>query len=730
MSRYWGRLLGVIFSVTILWVALQGTAVAVPVSDQTADTRVNETNQTAVQIDTLGTQDFQDTTANDIELTMELALVPSQKGTVEARLEYQIPDDVTRLEATVPDDGSITSLRGFTGLQDDTLEWDGTTEHPDIVFQFAANRSADHTGPIAGPGDYLYVDVGSWAIVPRPSVSHGWGWVGDDAVGFDRTVTAANGVTSDVLAYLGDFTQYTNSAHGQQFRLIVPEPATMAEDRSNLFDALSDASNQLRVGSRDESVFMIAAPTGQIDWGVRGLATGPSDLWVRDAETLDDPVNVWIHEYVHTRQSYADSPDFQWFREGSARYYGALFGLERQDISFEAFRETLSVGRNSQYSSSVLADPATWQDNADYFVGALVAAELDRQLRETTDREQSLEEIFRRMNAKNDVVEASTFQSYLEDAGGQTVRESGETYTETTTRPSMWSESEHNSAFDALPARITYRMADGADTIRVTGEYRNRSLAEADIQTFVTGETIRFDAIAENFGGVSGAFEAVLRVNDEAIASTTGHLDAGEQTQLSFDYTFDEPGIYTVTVGAARLDVRVREPATGTVRSLTVNRTLLPEPGSVTANVTVDNTASYPGSITVPLTRNDEPVAAQTVSLAGRSSLTLQFEQDLSEPGTYVFGLGNISNQTKTVHVLEALDSDGTDDNTTDGTDGTTDGADDDGAEDDDTTGDDAETANETGTEADDESPGFGVIVAIVAGVLAIAGSLLLDRDD
>lgn len=95
------------------------------------------------------------------------------------------------------------------------------------------------------------------------------------------------------MAYLGEYSERIHTANGQRFRLIVPERADLREQPTALFNSLSAASDQLRVGNRDEEVVMIATPTANIDWGIRGLQSGPAEGTVgftRDGALFDSNI--------------------------------------------------------------------------------------------------------------------------------------------------------------------------------------------------------------------------------------------------------------------------------------------------------------------------------------------------------------------------------------------------------------------------------------------------------
>ena len=605
----------------------------------------------------------QTATDSDVRLTQRLGLVPDQPGVYEASHRYRLPDHLRVLEVTLPEGATVVSATGFRHREGRTYEWDGSTTTPRLDYRLPANRSTDQSGPIGGPGRLTSVDVGEWALVSQPRTGHSWGWSqGGPAIGFEQSMEAKQGVAGEAIAYLGDYEEYTTTAHGQEFRLIVPERARLAAPPEEVLASMANASDRLRVGDRDEAVFAVAAPTPEsLDWGVRGLQTGDADMWVRDVEPLDEANNVWLHEYVHTRQAFATAPGARWFTEASAVYYAALLTLEDGRIPYAAVRDRLAIGEGD-FGGSVMASPGTWQRNANYYVGALVAGELDRQLRVATDGRASLQEVLRRMNAKDGTVTAADFGRLLREAGGGDVERLGERYITTTERPTAWDADQHREAFGTgpEPARITYTRSEAGDGVRVDGPYRTRSLGSGEAVTLVPGERLTLDVVATNFGGVDGAYEALFRVDDEPRATRSGDLAPNESATLTFEHAFEAPGQYVVSVGDASLRVAVREPATPRVTGLAVDRREVTTGDAVTVAVDVRNDADRPGRLDLPITQDGGVVDTRTVRLDSGEETTVTADLRFDEPGTHVVGAGNASAETATVTVTGSATTTGT----------------------------------------------------------------------
>lgn len=591
-----------------------------------------------------------------IHLDQELGLVPDEPGTIDVVLSYEIPDNVRSLQVELHGDTTVDATDGFDRTGEDTYEWDGRTDSPSIEYRISANVTATGDGPVAAGGRYHYVDTGEWALVRKPRLSHWVRWIATEDMKIDRSTSVrGEGAVGEVMVFLGSHEEFSHAAHDQTFQLVVPEVANLEESPDDIFDSLEHASESIRVGARDERVFVVAVPTEAVEWAVRGLQTGPSDMWIEDDERLDTADNIWLHEYIHTRQDYDTTDDMRWFTEGSATYYAALLTFEQEHIEFQEFRDRLEQGRAPRFEDVRLSEPGSWQHSAEYYVGALVAGELDRHIRHESDSEHHLQNVFKRMNDADGQVSLSDFEGYVRSVGGDDVARGSRTYTTTTERPSVWSAQDHADAFGLTPARFEYELPDpmSPEPYRVSGPYRNRSVAPSDHLEVVPGETLTVDSRVRNAGDTNGTFEAVFRVNGERTHSREDRLEPGESTTVTFEYEFIALGDHTVSVDDESITVTVREPTTPNVTNFEANRTAVEPNGTVLLTVDLHNPASVPGSIDLPITRNGEEIDRRTVRLDADSNRSITIEQTFAEPGEYEFGLGDAADDRVTITVPE-----------------------------------------------------------------------------
>ncbi|PHQ38820.1 hypothetical protein DJ69_09680 [Halorubrum persicum] len=581
--------------------------------------------------------------ADVIRLRNELART-DERGTIGVTTRARIPDRVTELEVTllsVAPDAEIEA-DGFVPVDDagsegSVWEWDGETAEPSLTYGTEANVTAEPEGALAIDGTYRFVGAGEWALVRTPRVAAAWSYTGqyEGQVRLDRETTVpGEGVASRSMAFLGPHEEHVREAAGQRYRLIVPDAADPVASPAAVFDVFADASTALQVGARDEEVVAFAAPAGEVSWAVRGLQVGDADLWVRDEEPAGTAADVWTHEYVHTRQAYRTEASGRWITEASATHYAALFALERGAADFGEFEVTLARGEREPAASAVLSDPSTWDRNADYTKGALVAGEIDRRLRTETDGAASLATVLRELNEADepitnedilDAVEAAAAEG-ADDATAAAVRDDAERLTTTRATAEMWDRDAHAAAFGETPAQVGYELA--ADGVRATGAYRNRTVERAPVE-LVVGESLEATVVASNTGGATGEYDLSLSVDGERVANRSGTLDAGAETVERFEHRFDDPGEYEVRIGSERLTVAVSEPARPRVRSVSTDRDRAPAGESVVATATVGNDASLPADGALEFRVGGEPAATVPVRLDAGEEATIDREIEL-----------------------------------------------------------------------------------------------------
>jgi len=579
-----------------------------------------------------------------IHLVQQFQRLPDKPGIVRVRLVYTVPERVVSLRTQIPAEATLSDREGFGRINETHLRWRETTQRPQVTYDLPVNETVDRTDPQAADGRYLYADTSDWSLFERPPTQTNWRRTGREPISLERTsATDGPGAAGQWMVFLGEHELREREAYGQQFRLVVPAAANTSESPDAVLDALANSSDALRVGDRDERVFAVAAPTDGVRWGVRGLQTGDTDMWVRDDERLDEADSAWLHEYVHTRQSFTLTSRTRWFEEASASYYAALLSLEQDAIDFEAFDDRMGIGARPVYGRVVLANVSTWQRSPDYYKGALVAGQLDRRLRVASDREQTLQDVFRTINGRQRPVTQFNFLEALAAAGDTDTLDVGQTYTETPVNVTTWNRSTHAAVFGQLPARVGYELPPvrESNAYRIDGPYRNTTADDAPI-VLVTGERLTVDAVVNNVGGTAGEYNLSLRVNETVVDENSGRIGASQSTTVGLSHRFPTAGQYVVGIDGETVNVTVERPASARVVGLSVDRTQVRQGESVLLTATVHNSAPLPGELTVVFTRDFEAVDRTRMTLPANGTAFVTRQIGLPTAGAASLGAGSV----------------------------------------------------------------------------------------
>ncbi|EMA09236.1 hypothetical protein SAMN05443574_102245 [Haloarcula vallismortis] len=595
-----------------------------------------------------------------IRQTQTYARVPEQPGEVAVTLTYEVPDRVVDLEAHVPAAATVTETDGFERVNGSVYEWDETSGPATISYRINPNQTIQKSGPEGADGRYLSVDTGEWALLTRSLTPTRWRYTGQDPVKYNRTLrTAGPGAAGEEIVYLGDVATFEESAHNQTFTLAVPERATMTASPISVLDSMANASNALRVGDRDEQVFVVAAPSGAVNWGVEGYQIGDADMWVQSRQSLDTANNVWLHEYVHSRQAYETTAETRWTVEGWATYYAAVLTLEQNRIGFDEFRAQLAAGEQPVYSDVTLADRSSWTNDANYWKGALVAGRTDVHIRSATGRNQTLQRVFQSLNGYRDPVTQSQLLTEIEAVSGPSVRDATATETETTATVAMWNKTTHQRLFGAIPARIGYSLppVDRADAYRADSLYRSDApVGGSEPIRLAANETLAVNAVVENAGGEAGMYNLTLAVNETVVATKQGQIEPGVRTEVELTHTFTEPGRYVVSVDGDTATVIVSEPAAASVTDVAVSPREVRQGDRVDVTATVVNDNDIPGTATAEFRRNDVVFAEQRLYLSPQATTTVTRTVTLDEPGTVSLSAGD-GRTTTTVDVVVSTET-------------------------------------------------------------------------
>ncbi len=710
----------VVATVVLVAFVAQPVAAAAGPTPQEAEAGLDGTSSLAIHQTAPDPRNrFAATSGDDIVRTMSFSLTPSEPGSVDVDLAYQLPDTVVELRTSVPTVATVDETVGFEMDDPGNYTWDGHTPNPTIHFSMPANRTGAYQyeqGPdgaqtvsdrVPGPcldhddsRGLLFADTGSWALVSVPPVSVSWSYRGQPAPGVVRQVaTDGEGVAGRQMVFLGPHSRETRTIDDQQVTLVVPEGAALEPSVAGVFDSIDQASASLQVGSKPERMVLIAAPT-TVSWGPYGLAQR-SDAWIRADQPLDDPNNVWLHEYVHILQGFETSEDTRWAREAMGEYYAAFLTLQQGRIGFETFRSHLAAGTDTEYEDTVLSRPQTWARLGNYVKGGLVFGSVDREMRLATNGREPASHLVRAMNERAEPVDHAFMVQTVERLADADTASHLDRYATTDSTPEMWTRSEHSTAFSRLPPRL---VTEASGEVRISGPYRNRTVLE--VPTLVPGEQVAFTVTLENVGDAAGDYRTELLVDGNPVSVRSGSLDGGSSTIVTLNYTLNSTGSFGIGVGSTTWNVTVAEPAEPTVTALTVGAEAVRAGDTVPVSVTMTNSAERPAVGEVSLRIDDATVTTWTQRLAPGQTTTRTVDVALDEAGEHVLRAGSTSTSVSVPPVDPTTTGSGS------------------------TTGSHTETtgADDSGGTVPVETPGIGFVGATLGITLGLATLLVRYR--
>lgn len=331
--------------------------------------------------------------------------VHRQGGELVYRFEFDVPGAVGGLYIE-PYAGEIVTVRGFERPSDASRElaWDGVVRDPSVtVLQdlSAAECPCVVTDDIAMVRPlrvrFRVVDHRGW------TTAHLTDLAGTPTV--SSSVAVEDGRFLDGLVAVGETTVATGTTvTGERVRVVAPVDARRAR-AGVVADRIVAAAPLFDVGRPDaQGTTVVVLPDAPLDapgvvttWrGSRGVATPNGDVYVRE----DTGPGTWLHEYVHTRQSFSTAPDMRWFPEATAEYYGLLLA-DRTDPATDD-RDRLERRFGAPRAGGVLADTGTWGSvYVPYDRGGRLIWYLDGRIREETDDRRTFMSVLQRLDGRH-----------------------------------------------------------------------------------------------------------------------------------------------------------------------------------------------------------------------------------------------------------------------------------------------------------------------------------------
>jgi hypothetical protein len=356
----------------------------------------------------------------DVVQTVEFRLLPNATGRIGVTLRYEPGVNVTSLVTYGAGSRTLVDANGFEERQNGRWLWNGETERPSLTFEVSVNRSGPTFEGLA------WVDAGDWALArPRTAFAYRndstrWRYSWRDTGSVDRRTRLENqGTVGSSMVYLGPHETTQANVTGGSLRVVEPAAAN-ASNTDRAVRSIQRASTQLRVGARDSEVTVFVAPAPLRDGGLAvDGRSGRQDVWVSDRTPVAPPDNTWLHEYVHTRQSLGLGPGMRWFREASATYYAGLLSVRQGLDGRDGYRAFLDTLRDHESGRVTLSNRSDWHsDYTPYSKGTRTLATLDARIRNDTDGNRTLQDVFRQMNRKNGTVTYDDFKGMVANVSG------------------------------------------------------------------------------------------------------------------------------------------------------------------------------------------------------------------------------------------------------------------------------------------------------------------------
>jgi hypothetical protein len=352
--------------------------------------------------------------------TVTYRRTPANESSVEVTVSFEVHESVQELCVNVRGTEVQTVEREHVNYYPeeydceyrwDTLPESGEVGEPSVTFRVPSVRRDD---------GYEFVERDDWALVRasvestyrtdyanRPSPVEN---ASDPRTTYSESFLRS-GVASDGILYFGAASVESWRADGETVRVVVPSHATV--DVPAVRETIAGAATNVTIGDRNGTATLFAA-TDPIRGG--GVALWTDDAWVHEDAEPGGPQNVWVHEYVHTRQDWVLGERVAWLTEGSAEYYAALASYRQGTLSFRGFHDHTTI----EYGSDVvLANPnaPNWE-TAQYTKGSRVLAALDRKIRLATDGNRTLADVLYLVNRHDDEVTYDEFLGMVDRVAG------------------------------------------------------------------------------------------------------------------------------------------------------------------------------------------------------------------------------------------------------------------------------------------------------------------------
>ncbi|AEM55662.1 hypothetical protein HISP_00205 [Haloarcula hispanica N601] len=348
---------------------------------------------------------------SSIDVRYAIDREPTQTGRVRVTATIERPRHVTGLSVRTP--AETTVLRA-DGLRSDGDRWrlSGDTRTAQLTYTVPVGLSTTFGQRTAG--------TDNWTLLARQEVSlrARWRWRAGPRPRWNESLVLApgqNGVAGRTAAYIGPHETELRTVDGDRITLVVPAAADLRPNRTAVLDSISHAKRASTAGTDHDHIRVFVAPN-ELAPGGYSPSNGESDVIVNAGEPVRSPVNVWVHEYRHTRETFETTPAMDWLSEGSADYHTAALTYSASGIEKDQFHERITTER---HETADLTQPDSWDGpGAQYHKGTRVVAAIDARLRQATDGNRTFEAVLDGLTRRDERITLRLFAETVSAVAG------------------------------------------------------------------------------------------------------------------------------------------------------------------------------------------------------------------------------------------------------------------------------------------------------------------------
>ena len=216
-------------------------------------------------------------------------------------------------------------------------------------------------------------------------------------------------------AFVGNLSVSTRDAGNATVTVVVPAGMDVDPQLKSYF--LAEFVSPYDLGPHGTDATIVLAPDALPH---RGATYADGTAYVTVPQFWDGQVgSVWLHEYVHLRQGYDAEPEMVWFTEASAEYLSYRIMAEQyEEVTDDDVRSRLES--LPEYPGARLSEPATWDgESVDYTRGPRLLYAVDAAIRDGSDDEHTLFDVFRALNELDEPVTVEEFRRLVEQHSGE-----------------------------------------------------------------------------------------------------------------------------------------------------------------------------------------------------------------------------------------------------------------------------------------------------------------------